>query len=448
MKILHYFLGFPPYRSGGLTRFAFDLMETQHANGDDVVAVWPGEIKIISKQTRFKKGKTIKGIENYELINPLPVSLDEGIIDTAIFIKNYDKGVFEDFINKIRPEVFHIHTLMGLPKEFVEVANSKGVKTIFTTHDYFGICPKVTLFTGGDVCDNDFNCMMCEQCNSGGLSYKKIVLLQSPLYRVLKNSSIVSYLRKLHRSAYYENSIEKKSISFDKLKISENYTNLRKYYVEILEAISIIHYNSELTKSIYEKYISPKMSKVVSISHKNIRDNRSVFGVEQGEVLRLAMLAPPSTIKGFDYLTKTLDSLSESTKLDFTLKVYGHVPEYKRRDYLIVEENGFKNDDLENVLSNVDIVIVPSIWYETFGFTVLESLSYGVPVIVTNRVGAACIVGDAGVIVDVNDDYSLEKVLKGLSIEKVMELKKHAKLNKLVKCWTEFVKEMYELYEY
>ena len=29
MKILHYFLGFPPYRSGGLTKYAFDLMTAQ-----------------------------------------------------------------------------------------------------------------------------------------------------------------------------------------------------------------------------------------------------------------------------------------------------------------------------------------------------------------------------------------------------------------------------------
>ena len=29
MKILHYSLGFPPYRSGGLTKFSMDLMREQ-----------------------------------------------------------------------------------------------------------------------------------------------------------------------------------------------------------------------------------------------------------------------------------------------------------------------------------------------------------------------------------------------------------------------------------
>lgn len=37
MKIIHYFLGFPPYRSGGLTKYAFDLMKAQVNDGHEVL---------------------------------------------------------------------------------------------------------------------------------------------------------------------------------------------------------------------------------------------------------------------------------------------------------------------------------------------------------------------------------------------------------------------------
>ena len=50
MVIMHYFLGFPPYRSGGLTRYCMDLMETQKNKGDKVIALWPGQISFISKE--------------------------------------------------------------------------------------------------------------------------------------------------------------------------------------------------------------------------------------------------------------------------------------------------------------------------------------------------------------------------------------------------------------
>ena len=40
----------------------------------------------------------------------------------------------------------------------------------------------------------------------------------------------------------------------------------------------------------------------------------------------------------------------------------------------------------------MDVLVVPSIWKETFGFVVLEALSYGVPVIVSDNVGAKDVV--------------------------------------------------------
>lgn len=447
MRILHYFLGFPPYRTGGLTRFACDLMETQSVNGNEVMAVWPGEMKILSKKTQFKKHKTRKNIQNYEMINPLPVSLDEGISNIDSFCKEFDPLCFEKFLKKVKPEVFHIHTLMGLPKEFVEKANELGIRTVFTTHDYFGICPKVTLFTGGNVCDNDFNCLLCEQCNKNALSNTKIILLQSPLYRLLKNSVIVRCLRKKHRMEYYDSSLVQIDKSFNNLEKSDSYIKLRNYYKNILEKVEIIHYNSYLTKKIFEKYIKPKSGKVITISHKNIRDNKKIFELRQGNIVRMAMLAPPTTIKGFDYLKSVLDRIWDSGNRNFTLKVYGYVAADKKSEYLQVVEEGFDNNCLEDVFKEVDIVVVPSIWYETFGFTVLEALSYGIPVIVTDRVGASCIVGDAGIIVRANDSNDLEKQIIELSVQKVKELKIKAQNNTCVKLWDDFVKEMYNIYE-
>ena len=70
MIILHYFLGFPPYRTGGLTKYAFDLMLSLKEKGHDVLALWPGEIKSYKSNPRIKKRKSISGIDNYEIINP------------------------------------------------------------------------------------------------------------------------------------------------------------------------------------------------------------------------------------------------------------------------------------------------------------------------------------------------------------------------------------------
>ena len=49
MHILHYTLGFSPYRSGGLVKYAKDLMQTQIKLGHLVVALYPGGTSLFEK---------------------------------------------------------------------------------------------------------------------------------------------------------------------------------------------------------------------------------------------------------------------------------------------------------------------------------------------------------------------------------------------------------------
>ena len=153
MKILHYALGFPPYRTGGLTKYCIDLMLTQAEQGHEVALLWPGRITIVKKKPEIHKGRNWNGIESFEIINPLPVPLDEGILDVDAYIKKGDETVYSKFLQDYSPDVIHIHTLMGLHKEFIHAANELGIRTVFTTHDYFGLCPKVCLLYTSDAAD-------------------------------------------------------------------------------------------------------------------------------------------------------------------------------------------------------------------------------------------------------------------------------------------------------
>lgn len=46
----------------------------------------------------------------------------------------------------------------------------------------------------------------------------------------------------------------------------------------------------------------------------------------------------------------------------------------------------YSYDELEAIMDETDLLICPSVWYETFGYTVLEALSFGVPVLVTPNI--------------------------------------------------------------
>ena len=447
MVIMHYFLGFPPYRSGGLTRYCMDLMDIQRKKGGSVIALWPGEISFISKKTQIKKRKNIKGIINYELSNPLPVPLDEGIEDIKAYTRCCDFSVYETFLKKIKPDVVHIHTLMGIHKEFFDVTKKLKIKTMFTSHDYFGICPKVTLYKQGNVCTEDHGCMDCIQCNSTALSLKKIQIMQSGLYRNLKDSFLLKKIRKNHRKNFFDEEIVNinSASTEDEQKKANEYKKLRNYYIKMFQKIDLIHFNSSITKSIYEDYFELPENKVVTISHKNIRTRHKSVENKKSNKLRITCLAPARPFKGYNVLIKALDELWDSGKCNFMLKMFNTVPD--ERKYLKVVENGFTQSDLPEIMSNTDVLVAPSIWYETFGFTVLEALSFGIPVIVSDHVGAKDIVGNAGIIVKAGDISELKNVIEALinDPDNLSKLKDNAK-KKEVKTWKQFVDENYELY--
>ncbi len=85
-------------------------------------------------------------------------------------------------------------------------------------------------------------------------------------------------------------------------------------------------------------------------------------------------------------MIKTLDELWADDVKNFELHIYSSTS--VTRPYITVRQEGYLYGQLEEIFGDTDLLVVPSRCYETFGFTVLEALSYGVPVLVSENVGA------------------------------------------------------------
>lgn len=416
MKILHYSLGFPPYRSGGLTKFSMDLMREQIREGHDVSLLWPGEIKFFGTGISVKKGSPVDGIKSYEVINPLPVSYDEGIKDFDAFINDGDISVYDNFLDELKPDVIHVHTLMGLHKSLLESAKKRNIRLVFTTHDFFPICPKVTMFRKGKICDSIESCEECGVCNNTALSLKKIKILQSPAYRTAKDSPIVKKLRKQHRDDYLGDDTgrdENGSVG-----TADDFRKLRDHYGDMLKLMDVIHYNSNVTKAAYEKVFELGKSVIVPITHSDISDRRKTKDFSS-DVLRIRYLGAQSGAKGYLVLKDGLDKLWQERQ-DFCLDV--HFEPVQKEPYMKSHDR-YSYSELEDVFDNTDVLIAPSIWYETFGFTVLEALSYGVPVIISDTVGAKDIMAEGvGIVIEGISGDKIAHTIGGLDRDKLKEM--------------------------
>ncbi|PWK92659.1 hypothetical protein B0H50_13418 [Hallerella porci] len=75
MRVLHYILGFPPMRSGGLTKYAIDLMHAQKLLGHDVFAIYPGNPSLFSWKISIYNEGLCCGIPSYKIRNALLLPL-------------------------------------------------------------------------------------------------------------------------------------------------------------------------------------------------------------------------------------------------------------------------------------------------------------------------------------------------------------------------------------
>lgn len=188
MKVVHYILGFPPHRSGGMTKYAIDLMKAQVELQHEVIAIYPGNFSLFSRESELVKQGVQDGFKVWKLKNALPVPLLYGIKEPSLFCRERKILGFSKFLAEEKPDVFHIHTLMGIPKELIILFHNNGIKVIFTTHDYFGLCPRVNFIdSNGHICrkSNASDCMLCCK-NAKGLWFLK-----------LRNMECLAYFKKI-----------------------------------------------------------------------------------------------------------------------------------------------------------------------------------------------------------------------------------------------------------
>ncbi len=453
MRVLHYSLGFPPYRSGGLTKFCMDLMRQQLADGHEVGLLWPGNMTLPGRKPRVRRRASVEGIASFEVLHPLPVPYDEGILDLDAFMDPGSLDTYGAFLDAYAPDVIHIHTLMGLHEALLDAAKQRGVRLVFTAHDFFPICPKVTLYRHGGPCKHAETCEECAACNATALSLGKIRALQSPLYRAAKDSAPVRWLRKRHRDAYLGGAIEPSKdsvlIGDTPLRVhreqdiplrkaqsamypkgstpkghgtpeATTYLRLRTHYGAMLSRMDAIHYNSTVTRAVYQRFFDLPNATVLPISHASIADHKQRRTYGEGP-LRIRYLGPQSEAKGYYLLVEALDLLWEKRK-DFRLDV--HFTPAEQPPYLYAHPR-YDYAELSGILENTDVVVVPSVWQETFGFTALEALSYGVPVVLSGTVGARDILAPgAGVVVEHPDERALADAIDGLTPERLADMNK------------------------
>ncbi len=245
-------------------------------------------------------------------------------------------------IRKHRPDVAHFHNTFPLisPSGYY-AAQRCGVPVVQTMHNFRTICPGSTLLREHTV---------CEKC------IRKTFAWPGVMHKCYRNSRGASVITALSAGVH---------------RLGGTWNRCISRYIA-------------LTQHSRERFIASGLQpEMVAVKPNFVRPDPGVFPAVNREAVFVGRL---SIEKGIDTLLDAWDILGSS----ITLKIIGDGP--MRQRVLEAQKNNAAIEWLgqlpyDQVLKRVGearTLICPSIWYETFGRTMIEAFATGTPVIASN----------------------------------------------------------------
>ncbi|WP_434669345.1 glycosyltransferase [Lacticaseibacillus rhamnosus] len=393
MKVLHYFLGWPPFRSGGLTQYAVDLMHEQYRQKDKVYALFPAygvlrNFKAISSLGHKFNSEVI----TFSLNKSEPLPLQGSIRTPRDFMKSGNLKEYVKFLKNLHPEIVHFHTLMGLPREFLMACNQLGIKTFFTSHDYFGISPNPKFVYRAQDFSEKNSSKMWENCSTTSFSVFKLRLYQAPVYPLIRH--FLSPFKKVLSGGVKTTRLSENSghgkIAIDDIR---SFHMLRDYYLNMFSMIDHFIFNSDVAKNVYLRNLgySPKYDIVpVTTLDVDFRKHRFELSLYKSDKpFRIGYIGPYTEEKGFQILVNAVHDIPSQ---NIELHLWGDDVHVEKNSPNVTNHGRFKHKEISKVFKTFDLLIIPSVWKETFGLVALESISNNTPVVVSSRAGSSMLV--------------------------------------------------------
>ncbi len=393
MAILHYTIGLPPTRNGGSVHYAYSLIMEQ-ARTEEVLVLISGDTLFRGNTAKIKKKGALGSVEVFELRNPLTPTLIYGTGDPEKQHRDIriDYDNIRRFIENHGITVMHLHTLMGMHSKIVEFVKGLGVRIVYTTHDFHGICLHYDFINPKRELCHNVDPARCAVCNLREPSDMFLRLANSSIYHKLKKAGAFKILKQPKVASKAASPVDTQLPEVSKERVGE-YEKLIAYYKDYFKLVDKFHFNSRQTEQLFKKFVPFAQGAVMPVITEGITDNRQPLSISKS--ITFGFVGNHSEYKGFPMLKKALTELMAEGYEGFRLMAYvgdrvGTDPECSA----ILYQPPYKYSEISSVMNGLDCLIIPSKLYETFSLVGLEALAHGRPVIVSDRVGIKDIVAN------------------------------------------------------
>lgn len=359
MKICHISTFYPPLVFGGAEIYVQRISENLSRHGHEVVVITTTSTVSVKPSIEEKNGVKIYRIHPLNIYGIYNTLSKPNIIKPIWYgidlLNIHSYIILKNILKKEDPDVVHVHNFKGFSFAF-DAVKSLNLPLIFTMHDYFLECFKENLFRSSyTICQNPpLLCRIYIKLQRY-LKDNKPDIVTAPSQFVIDKIKNDGFFLKT-RTMKLPLGIELGNIK----KIEKNYET-----IDILFAGRLNRY----------KGVHILINAFNQLKYKKIHLHIVGEGKEKEELNKIAEYNPNITFYGF---------VSENILLELYRKA--------------------------------NIVVVPSIWYETFGIVIIESFKYSIPVIASNIGGFPELVenGHNGFLFEPGNVDELKEILENL----------------------------------
>ena len=417
MRVLLTAHAFPPLSTAGVEVYTLRLARALAARGHEVrvlAAAHDLGAAPYSTRRRVHDGVDVVEIVNVHHKGTLQATYDDPEIDQAA------AAVLEE----LRPDVIHVQHLLNLSGGLLKHARRRGAATVMTLHDYWLSCPRdgLRMTADGALCQamDHARCGVCLQ-----QSPYLVPPLQRGVAAVARGAGLGRKLHRLHALAP---------------RVVENGLALARRLAPAASGDLAIDMDRRadrlraLARDV-DVFLAPTgfaRDRAIEFGIDPARIRVRPLGAVQGKAMarparprrRMGFIGTVAPHKGADVLLRAFRTLPGS---DLSLDIHGGLtthPAYVEAlrqaaagDARIRFHGPFPEGDQPRVLAGIDVLVVPSVWWENSPLTVLEALASGVPVVASAIGGLPELVqqDDTGILVPPGDAGALAQALRDIT---------------------------------
>ncbi len=377
--------------------------------------------------TRFKHAHTPMGDQHNEA---------EQEYDNHLVAKK-----FAALLDEFQPDLVHFFHLMRISASVVDVCRVRGLPTVLTPTDFWFVCPTSQLrLPDGSMCPGPdalgANCVRhLASLKMRGFAASALAQLPAPLLSGVVRLAVLAPLR-----------------PFKPFSLVAALSRRQTFLKERLNRMDRVLVPTRSMQQILQRHgLDPAR---VQFCPYGIRLPKLPARAPRASgPLRLGLIGIGEH-KGAHVVIQAMRKLSD---VDLALRIYGResdFPDYVRRlkalagaDPRVQFSGSFPNDQIGLILSQLDVLLVPSLWFENAPLVIHSAQAAGVMVVASDVAGIAELItdGDNGRLFPAGDVDRLAGIIAALAQDRD-QIERYSERARMPKTIASYVEELIAVY--